>query len=166
MPCLLQGRGSRSVHLMYSNDRRLGWKGGAWTHPKLRHSVPQGHPFSMKFWLTTGSQPEVQEHCHYSLNSIKMHTMTSVCFHHTQHNGTTHFLWGGAKTSPHNHQPFTAQTGHRVPDKPSLDLSSKYSGLSKANTFKMKFLLVWTDLKVQAEAPYIVNHTDKLCLQA
>ena len=74
--CYLQGCRSWSVHLMYSNDQKLGQ---ARTHPKQHHPVPQGHPFSMKIWLTTWS-PQTLPLTQHSLDCIKMHTMT---LHHT-----------------------------------------------------------------------------------
>ena len=39
----------RSVHYIYSMDQKLGWKGGARTHPQQHHPVTQGGPFSKKF---------------------------------------------------------------------------------------------------------------------
>ena len=45
--------------------------------PKQHHPVPQGRPFSMKMWLTTGN-PQTLPLTQHSLVSIKTHTMMSV----------------------------------------------------------------------------------------
>ena len=89
------------VHLMY---RKLGQIGGARTHPKQCHPVPQGSQ-----WLTTGS-PQTLPPTQHSLDSIKMHIMTSVPFHCNPNIMTPPAsCMGGATPPPHNHQPFTSR---------------------------------------------------------
>lgn len=57
---------ARSVDLMHFHDWNLHRKGGARTHPKGYHPIPQVSPLSMKFLLTTGS-PQTTVHVHLRL---------------------------------------------------------------------------------------------------
>ena len=78
-----------SVDLIYSMDRKLGWGQNT---PTTAPSC--WGPFSKKFQPTTGwksTMPIVQ-------HSTKRHT-TSMTFHHTHHNNTTHFLHGWSKST-------------------------------------------------------------------
>ena len=89
----------------------IGWKGGGRTHPKQHHPNPQGQPFSIKIWLTTGTLPLSQ----HSLDSFKMHT---VPFHPTMAWPTS---WVSGATPPtHNHQPFKSR---QVPVQPDTALN-------------------------------------------
>ena len=60
---------------LHSMDQKLGWKGGVWTQ---YHPVPQGCPFSMKCWPTTGSPSEVHKQCHSALTTPKRHQCQST----------------------------------------------------------------------------------------
>ena len=57
-------------------------KGGARTHSQQHHPIPQGDPFSKKFWPTTGS-PQTMPIVQHSLVNTKRHTIMSMTFHHT-----------------------------------------------------------------------------------
>ena len=50
-----------SAHIMYSMDRKPDRKGWDRTHRQQDHPLPLGPPFTFKYWLATGSPPEVHK---------------------------------------------------------------------------------------------------------
>ena len=105
-----------SVHLM---DRKLC---RVRTRPHQHHPVPQGGPFSRKFWPTTRS-PQTMPILEHSLVNTKRMSMTS---HHT------HFLHGWSK-STYTQQLFThslssSQTVPVIPPGSSTSLTD-WTGL-------------------------------------
>ena len=103
-----------SVHLIYSMDRKLGRNGGGKTHPQQHHPVPQGGPFSNKFWPTT----EV-----YNGDSTGQHQndVDDIPWH-PHHNHTTHFL---RKSTSNNQQPFDSlSSSQTVPGIPPVSSTS------------------------------------------
>ena len=103
---------TRSVHLMYSNDRKLGLKGGARMYPKQDHPVLQGRPFSIKIRLTTEcprtlplntAQPRLHQNAHDDVNATPPYP---------QHNGMTHFLGGWSNTTSTQSPTLHMQTGN------------------------------------------------------
>ena len=90
-----------SVHLIYSNDRKLDWKGGGRTHPQQHHPLPLQEILTEAHWKST-TMPTVQ------------HSLT-MTFHHTP--TTTPSCVGGANLPPHNQQPFTRWQPSLQPDR-------------------------------------------------
>ena len=78
--CLLQGCGSWSRKYAFNI-----WNRGR-IHPRQHHSVTQEHPFSKKFWLTTGS-PQTMPLVQHSLDNTKRRTVT------IHHNHTLTIPW-------------------------------------------------------------------------
>ena len=70
---------------MLSMDWKLGWKERAMPHPQQHHPVPQGHPFSTKCWLATGSPPEAQKQSHKNHTAFTGPKCTLQTFHHSAH---------------------------------------------------------------------------------
>ena len=78
------------------------WPEGTWkarAHPQQHHPFAQGHPFSMKIWLTTGRNPQTNtpstpkcSHCHPCTSVTQLAITSCVC---------------GATPSSHNHHSFT-----------------------------------------------------------
>jgi hypothetical protein len=79
----------------FSTDR----KGGARPHPKQHHPVPQGPPFSNKYWLATGSSQAIPLKPHSFLKA-KAHTTPSRPFCHTTHTRTHLISCVGGATPP------------------------------------------------------------------
>jgi hypothetical protein len=89
---------------MFSMDRKLGRKGGARPHPKQHHPVPQGPPFSNKYWLATRSPPEAHKQSHLNHTAAKMHTTPQpFC----PHQSSPHFPCGRSNATHRNHIHFT-----------------------------------------------------------
>ena len=80
-----------SVHLMYSNDRKLGWNWGPRTTQNNNILfLKDAHSQSKIEW-----PPKVHKHCHYhstASTASNAHNDVSATPPHPQHNGTTHFL--------------------------------------------------------------------------
>ena len=94
-PCLRSvAARAGSVHLMFSMDR----KGGARPRPKQHHPVPQGPPFSIKCWLSTGSPQSIP------IKTAPKYTNPSRLFYHTTHTRTHLISCVGGVTPRHrNH---------------------------------------------------------------
>ena len=99
-----------NVHLMYSNDRKLGQKGGARTPLKKTPSCSSRTPIFNQDHRNPTTSPQTLPLTQHSLDIIKAHTMMSVPFHHTLNTMAQPTSWvGGATPPPHNHQPFTSR---------------------------------------------------------
>ena len=99
-----------SVHLMYSNERKLG---GARTHPKRHHPV---RLFSMTH--------------HPQTLPLQHENDVSATTPHPQHNGMTHFLGGWSNTTSTQSPTLHMQTGSPPAGHcPQLHLGPQTDGL-------------------------------------
>ena len=82
----------------------MGWKldrkGGARPRPHMHHPMPQGHQFSARCWLPTGSPQPIRQLTH-SIHTAVLHTHSSRPLYNTAH--TTADLISCMGGAPHNH---------------------------------------------------------------
>ena len=114
-PCLLQecvAARAGSVHLMYSNDRKLGWEGQRHTQNNTilfsqdtyckftDHLKPTGS--QQILLLANTAQPRQHQNAHNDISAIPPHPL---------HNGMTHFLGGRSNTTYTQSPTLHKQTG-------------------------------------------------------